>query len=412
MISQSYRMVRPPSVEEAAAFLFQRPQDAEEMLLAIGRERAFRSTQGTRWSLPYAKGTFTRTAGASYQTGIPTDGSSAFLAFASTNVAVYEDLGDGAGALLRIEGARTNGTLDSENFGGAQWGNVGTTLTTGQTDPLAGTAATRAQAPSGTNTIFDPAAGGTADGNPYTISCWIRAKVGTETPNLNLFRATGGRIAVSTSVTTTYKRVFLDATTTNTEQFFGFPVDGRDWSGIGGVAAGARDVLLWGWQRESGLFPSSYIRCLSASGPTTRDADDLRFTATQLPARFFTGVHQFSQVSPIFGSADLTNGDVFILWGMTLGNDAVVIEKNAGSVLVSAFVGGVRKASSQALTFSRNGLLGVVKWDPIAGVITVNGVAGPTGTAWSWTPDAVRIGGFTDSAGAEAFCRFGVLQSV
>jgi hypothetical protein len=350
------------------------------------------------WALDYTAGTFSRTAEASYQTGAPTDGTSPFLAWAATGVAVNENMGDGAGALLRIEGARTNRVLSCRDSSNATYWAVdtGAAIKTPNQGPSpdGGNHSTEINC---SGAQYARAQGGLNQGSPETISAWMIAKSGTPTPKAFWSGFNAFTVTLNTS---TWKRD--GATNAGVSRATLYAIDQLDFGG------GAIDCLQDLYQDEGGRFPSSAIRTTTAT--VTRDADVLTFTSGQLDATFFTKKAKFLQVSPEFANTDLVNGDTNVLLACNAGNDGIVIEKNAGVTVVSAFQGGARKASSGTLTFARNALLGVVQWDPVAAVITVNGVSGAAGTPWSWTPSTTRLGGIPSGA-SEAFCRFGVLQS-
>lgn len=361
----------------------------------------------SEWRLYFANGTFSRTAEASYQTGAPTDGSSPFLAWASANTPVYENLGDGGGALLRIEGARTNVVLQNRDVSHATWSTTGGTRTANDvTAPDGGTTAARLQTASGEQASYQ---GTYASGGKDIISAWMRSHSGTAGSGVlsaDFGSTSGVAVANAGSLTTVWVR--LVTAVLGSGNYYAKCQNSTDTSSIGGQAAQANDCCFDLVQWESGKrFPSSAIRTTTTS--VTRDADVLTFTSAQLPAALFTSAAKFLQVSPEFGDADLDEGETHVLLGSDA-LDGIVIEKLSGVVYVSALQGGTRKASSGALTFGRNALLGVVRWDPVAAVITVNGAAGAAGTPWSWTPATMRIGGLP-SGGGDAFCRFGTLMS-
>ena len=352
------------------------------------------------WAFDYASGTFSRASEGSYLTAAPGTGSSAFLAWASSGTRRYEDRGDGAGSLLLVEGSRTNQLLRSQEIDSGSWVDAGTVTTTaGQVSPDTGTTAERLQCASGTNIRYQsltPGSGWRA------FSAWVRAQTGTVDHSIYLFDGVTATYTAQAAISTTYTRL---ASAVNCGSGAGnfATVDGRTG---GGISAGARDAYVTLVQVEAGRYASSAIRTTSATA--TRSADSLTYTSGNYDELVLTERGGFSQVSPIFGSADLTSGDARWLLSIGGSNNGIRIYHDGTDVRVEALAGGVVKARSAALTFSKHGLLGAVRWDPSAGIVYVNGVAGTTGAAWSWPASDIRVGGVV-SGSDEADCRLGTL---
>lgn len=359
--------------------------------------RSRRFGASVRWSLPLGALAFSRSSEASYLTGAPTDGSSAFLAWASNDVLRFENRGDGAGALALFEGSRTNQTLRSQAIDDAAWTTAGAATITAGLDGPDGATAERVEVASGTNIRYQNLTPGSG---LRAYSAWVRATAGTPGHYIYLFDSvTVGRAEATLS--TTYARLAGVLNCAAGAGNIGV-ADGR--ASGGGVGAGARDVRATLVQLEAGAFPSSAIR--TAAGTATRSADTA--TAAAAPRRLLTGRGEFEQVSPIFAASALSSGDVFWLLSIGGGSDGIRIRYTGTDVRIEAVAGGAVKASSAAQTWSAHALLGAVSWDPAAGLVYVNGTSGAAGTAWSWSSGAVRVGGIYGGA-SEAFCRLGSL---
>lgn len=354
-----------------------------------GNRRGLRS--GGRRSLSVdlrALGTFTRSGEGSYLTGAATDGSSAFMAFAATDVRRFEDRGDGAGALLLLERASTCLIKQNSDItNAAAW-----------TLPLSGATQTAdaGPAPDGTTTAdrvqsagaqFSRGQNPTGAANPHTVSCYGRATSGTSIWAANYAATTAWNVAALT--TTWSRRSVLRAGAVSTF----YPVDSSLPSGS------PQDVRVVFAQAEDGRYPTSVIRTAAAN--VTRGADSLEIGTAQLPAALFTRAFKLRQVSPNFANTDLVSGDV--RWLFTIGgsSDGVRIRHDGSNVKIEAVQGGSVKASSGNLTFARYALLGEVSWDPVTAVIRVGGVAGAAGTPWTWSAGTVRVGGIQGSSGSE-----------
>lgn len=183
---------------------------------------------------------------------------------------------------LVIEESRTSLVLNGSalSSGGAENTRLNAfgspTITSGWTDPAGGTLAIRVQAPSGTNGFSEN--NGTSGTATYASSMWLRAHTGTGVAGSDIFRSVSPtRVGDATSLTTSWLRVAIIATAT-AEFLATVPVDGRDWSAVGGATAGARDVQVAFVQREVGKWPSEYIATTGATA--TRAGEHLEYTAS------------------------------------------------------------------------------------------------------------------------------------
>lgn len=366
-----------------------------EMGATSGGTASFTATMTGLWSIAYGSMTFTRSSQGSYYTQAPTNGSTAFIAVASTDV-LRTDSRDG-NALTLLEGARTNSLPDGRAFDNNGFTSSGSPTITANAGPSpdGATNAERAQLSTNQNRYR----GGMGTG---TLSAFARAVSGTTAWQISA----GGSPAVgTTSLSTTYLRQAIYGNTGG----FALYADAFDRTAGGGITAAAEDIYIDFMQFEaSSRFASSPI---GTNGSTiTRSADTLTLASASVPALLFTAKGRFTQLSPIFANTDLVSGDQFWLLSIGGSNNGIRIYHNGTDVRVEALAGGLVVAQSQALTFARDALLGVIAWDPVVGVVSVNGTNGPSGTPWSWTSGNIRVGGIHGGAG-EAFCRFGALES-
>lgn len=343
---------------------------------------------------------FSRSSEGSYLTAAPGTGASAFLAWATSNAARWENRGDGGGALLLIEGARTNQLVRSQELNDAAWAGPAT-VTAGQVGPD-GTTAERVEVGSGTNGLtqnITPGSGWRA------ISAWVRATTGTKDHSVYLFDGASVTYVAQASISTTYTRL---AGSMNCGAGAGnfSAVDGRTG---GGISAGARDAYVTLVQVEAGRYASSAIR--TAGATATRSADTATATSGSYPSSLLTTPWRFTQLSPIFSDTELASGDE--RWLLSLGgsSNGIRIRHDGTDVRVEAVQSGIVRARSGALTFSRHALLGPIVWSPTAATVSVNGVSGAVGTTWTWSAAALRVGGIHGGA-SEADARFGSLEAV
>lgn len=360
--------------------------------------RSRRFAAGAKWSLRFGAMTFSRSSEASYLTGAPTDGSSAFLSWAANDVLREENRGDGGGALALFEGSRTNVALRSQELDGGGWTTAGTVTKTAGLGGPDGNNAERLQAASGTHILYQSI---NFTAGRWALSAWARATSGTSAHFLIYYDGSSVYDGPSATLTTTYQRM-ANAQTVGTGAGNIEVIDGRN---VGSFLAGARDARLDLVQLEAGRFASSAIR--TAGATATRSADTLTMT-TGIPPALLSRRGEFAMVSPVFGTADLTSGDVFWLLSIGGGSDGIRIRHTGTDVRVEAVAGGSVVASSAAQTWSAHALVGPVSWDPVAGLVYVNGTAGAAGTPWSWSSASVRVGGIHGGA-SEAFCRLGAL---
>jgi hypothetical protein len=121
-----------------------------------------------------------------------------------------------------IEKVRTNLLLQSNTFSNAAWSKLGTTITSGQSDPNGGTNAYKVEIAAGGNNYLYQSVPNPA--GEKTISCWIKADSAT-----TIAFGTGGATPNQINVTTTWTRYSFTSTDTTGGMFFGnyFPIVGN-----------------------------------------------------------------------------------------------------------------------------------------------------------------------------------------
>ena len=350
------------------------------------------------WAVDYAAGTFTRASEASFLVRAP-DSVGGFVAWAAADALRLEDRGDGAGPLLLIEGARTNLLLRSRDVGASPWTLPGFGSLVATDDAAPG--------PDGLMTaLLLSGADGFSPGQQtplslavHSVSAWGRAVTSSSTWTASYAYTDQPSIPAwyVTNQSTTWTRRTDTVTPATSGNYY--PMDLT-------LGAGPLDLVLDLHQVEVGPFPSSAMR--SDAAPAIRQPDVLVFESAQVPGALFVGRGRIGQVSPVFPSSAVSVGDVFWLLGIGP-NGGVRIRHDGTGVVLEVVEGGIVRAQSAALTFSANQLLGVVEWSPADGLISVGGVAGPTGTPWVWVVDRVRVGGIP-GGGGEAFARIGQLS--
>lgn len=258
----------------------------------------------------------------------------------SADVHISTRFNDSYRAGLALGEARTNLVLQWRNFGHAAWTKFGTpTLTAGQSDPFGGSGATRVQAPSGIHGLSETASGSETE---VVISQFLKGAA----PNFNLYRVVGGVITGTTAASVgAWSRISL-AVTGAASATAAEPVDGRDWSAGGGLAAGARDATIDVVQREAGRFPSDPIPTTGTAA--TRAATFLNLTSAKVSEGLIAGRLQLELNLRAQGSLAEIGGSPHLLWADA--NNRMTI--NAATGVISLVIGGVTNTTS-ALAIAR-----------------------------------------------------------
>lgn len=354
-------------------------------------------------------GTFTRSSEGSYYLGAPTDGSSAFLAWAATDVRRIENRGDGNGSCLLMEGSRINYLVRSRAVDHADWtAGVATLTANANGGPDNATLADRINASSGQ---YGPYRISPGPAGLVIASAWVRAVSGAGTHQIVLLHATATAAiaARALATSTTYGR--NDASGTATTNSGMISLDARDHSGIGGQAAAAQDVYQDLTQLEQGNFPSSAIRTDVA--PVTRAADILAIASGSYDADILPNGFQVT-VCPDFSSADL-DAEAAALGSAerricTVGSAGDYLAFRSETMVTTACVQLVSTSGGTAVirtgTWSRGQALTITA-KPTANKVVLSGfttgdgtTSGATGSGWA-TGQTLYIG--ADHAGGSPF---------
>jgi len=337
-------------------------------------------------------GTFTRALAAFYFTGAPTNGISAFMVQAASNVRRIENRGDGLGPGLLMEKLATNLILQNRNptlIG--PWAAGSATTTTGDENGPDGSATgTRIQVASGGFSTFQ---GVTTSNTQYTGSIWHKRKRGTGSgasqaslPNNAVTVGTGA--SISTTLTETWQR---DSASTNIGATTGAvqELEGRAGTGF---TAQALDNIVDLPQVELGYYPTSPI--VTAGATVTRPADVLSYASGSYPTNFLTTGFSLT-FAPDASSTDFINSNEDWRLVQVGSADYLRIRKNTNCVV--ELVCGSAVVASLTVTFSRAQAL-TIRAIPSAGSLTVagattgNGTNVGTGAAWA-SGSTLYVGG-------------------
>lgn len=242
---------------------------------------------------------------------------------------------------LLLGEARTNEVLAGRNFSAGSWVTAGTvTRTTGQSDAFGGTGATRVQVSSGVHVLAET---GTGTLSALTASAWVKGVA----PNFNVFRSTTPVVAATTAGSVgAWGRVSVAHNALGGASSVE-PVDGRDWSGVGGLVAGARDVMLDACQREAGGYPDEFIP--TAGAAATRAASFLSLPGAMLASRLIGGRVGILRHVRFKGARSEYSGTRYLWW--LDANNHVSFAPATGVVTVT--IAGATNTTS-ALTWSRH----------------------------------------------------------
>ncbi|MFT3925439.1 MAG: SpvB/TcaC N-terminal domain-containing protein [Myxococcales bacterium] len=162
----------------------------------------------------------------------------------------------------------------------------------------------------------------------------------------------------------------------------------------------AANYYLWGVQWEAGSFPSSYLP--TNDSYRKRNADKLTFTAAQVPTWMRSGTWQFD-VMPEYSSAELANGETFVLFSFGGASDVVALTKSGTQGRLQVKTGNTLRFDA-SLTWERNKSF-TVTVNTTTGSLSVTGATLGTVSVqapFTFTNAALRVGGVL-GASSEAF---------
>ncbi len=353
-------------------------------------------------------GTFTRSSEASYLTGAPTDGSSAFLTWALANARRIEDQGDGLGPMLKMEGARTNLVVRSRDTLDASWtagsadtptydvgGGPDALILADRDITVAANFGRYRQVP----VVTAPAL--------HATSVYLRRPPGSGAGTAQVNPYDSQHRTGVFAITELWSRVDLVTAPTNN------PITYIPWeSRAGGIATNiAMDYLCDLHQIEVGAFPSSAIRTIN--DPVIRAADVLTYAVGEYPASFLTRGFRFTY-APDASSAEINTENVAQdLFRFGASGNRVTFDVGGASNVRIAVEGagpGFPSITTGDLVFSRGQLL-TIEIRPSSGEIVVSGATSGNGTtsgsAYPFASDTLNVG---NTAGVKpAFGRFGTV---
>lgn len=357
---------------------------------------------------PATWGTLSRQSEASYLLGTPTDGSTDFLAWAGYDARRIEDLGDGNGPMLLLEGQTTNLVWPTQSLSNL-WALGAATLTPdARYAPDGVLTADRVQVASGG---AGPSELLTVTAGYFTGSVYHRGYSSSSSDQMWLGNG-GSWSALAATATTTWSRHLLTRfhATTSLQMFVG---DGENGSGYGGVPATSVDVALWGMQLEALPFATSYIRTADNAGSAAvRLQDVLSGPTSTVPAAMLNGTFTFD-VAPKMSSTDAINYGTQCIFSFADGaSERIFFLSSGGSLYIRVTSGGTTRVTSNALTFSANQKLSVTVNGAagsigVAGATTGNGTV--TGTSWTRTAGTTTYVGNTLAGTQPFFGRLGPL---
>lgn len=164
--------------------------------------------------------------------------------------------------------------------------------------------------------------------------------------------------------------------------------------------ASAHSIFIAFSQLETSTEMTSTILNDLSTGRGITAPDVLQFLPGQVPTQFHSGRSSGRVFSSRSTANMVVNADRLVLWGFDDLN-TLELKSDGANVQLLARTAGVTRAASQNLALAEWAECAYLL-DPPGGLVYVNGVPGPAGSAWDWRAVAeakgVRIGGVLGGA--------------
>lgn len=343
---------------------------------------------------------YSRTGAVRYQD------SAATLKVAAANVLPWQDVGDGDGSFAWINSAITNVNPESDDI--TTWAtahNLSSRVDDYAADPEGATEMGRAVSNGGGS--FNGVQQGTAgDADPRTFSIWYKATVNTGAHQHSL-RVDGGsvveqNIAAGDNVIHRRGSVTVGTGTASFNSYAFINANGAS----GPAAPSGDDLLISGAQVEESRYPRLFV--LTDGATATAGAGTVTGTSGQLPSQILSGKFYFD-VKLGWLTSELVNGNHRVLLSIGGTNNRIAVEVDGTGARVRVKSGGSVVVSSNYFTATSRHIKMRVIVDAAAGTLELSGATTGngkvTGTPWSWTADAFRLGG-NYGGSDEADCGF------
>ena len=294
---------------------------------------------------------------------------------------------------LLIEEQRTNLATYSEDFSNAAYGISGVTVLANQVAAPDGNTTADKLTMTSSGTFYQSPFYGSAGAQAGSV--WLRAD-STQTVMLRIANDSGGESTTSTvTVTTSWQRFSVVRTFAANPIKIWFGIDQRSILGGPNVAA---TIYGWGYQIESGAFPTSYIPTTTAT--VTRSADVCQITGGDFSGLWNLSagtivVEEDSAVPPsLTGGAFLiwlANGTPELYYYYRGGDNYLAVDNVVRKVVISTPSANTRL--NTAIAFTASDFAASVNG---ASVTTSANLTMPVG------PTIFQIGGYT--AGNQMIC--------
>lgn len=350
--------------------------------------------------LPFYSGQFNRDQGAlvSCQTAANR------LAIVGGDIMRRQDRGVGSGNNFLVEPQRINYLLKSADFSSG-WsasggGALGLQATLGPDAYVAHLASQMTFGASAVSSLSQACAAGLVPINQnIVLSVWVKNSSGNGSFKLQITNTSG---TTTTSATFTagnfWQRYSFLA---NSGASAATPMTVRILNGD----AVARAIFIAHAQLETSTEPTSYVLNDLSTGRGISAPDVLQFLPGQVPTQYHSGRSSGRVWSSRSTANMVVNGNRLVIRGFDDLN-TLELTSDGANVQLLARTNGVTRAASQNLTLGEYAECAYIA-DPAAGLLTVNGVAGPAGTPWDWRSVAeakgVRIGGVLGGANGYEF---------